>query len=233
MKARWPALVIVVGLLGAYLLWPSKKAGEPTSDVSVADKEAKGQGSSRRVGLGAMPELHAGTSVSGYVRSTEGDVVANATVCARGSLSRGELPACATTNKRGAYRMDIGSGHFVLVASATGYRLTEVQRIEVGDEPLVDVNLILEAAEPTLSGTVLDLLGGPVASATLSWNAVNGTTPAFGRARSGDDGEFALVTPPGEVFVFVDAILLRSFCDPSGVSELRRRRRGDPRSFRG
>ncbi|HKU38066.1 MAG TPA: carboxypeptidase-like regulatory domain-containing protein [Polyangiales bacterium] len=113
--------------------------------------------------------------VHGNVRRTDGGSIANAMVCASCAecnvASLDAPPKCSRTDASGEYHIDaLGSGDYLISASADGYAPTLAQAVSIAAEGgpsdhVVDV--VLKAGGALVSGVVMDALGGVVPNATV------------------------------------------------------------------
>lgn len=147
-------------------------------------------------------------SVSGRVtRKSDGAGVANAQV----SLSRLGLGALFDANKtpsievvtdaQGAWTAaSVGPGTYALAATARGFRPATLEKVVISSgEKRSGVDVALDTGGLLVSGTVSDVLGGPIAGAKITITASGKMT--FGSPRlitlAGDDGKYELMLDPG------------------------------------
>jgi hypothetical protein len=138
-------------------------------------------------------------SISGFVRSREGQAIENSRVCAAPVSSEvfwTPNVTCAATDSKGGYRIGpLVSTAYVVSASAEGFQPASALlggNILLGQgEAKTGVDIVLQAGGAKLSGLVLDATGGPISGAVIRVlrQALPHDTVV---ARSGPDGRFAM-----------------------------------------
>ncbi|MFC4542851.1 carboxypeptidase regulatory-like domain-containing protein [Halosolutus amylolyticus] len=148
---------------------------DPTEDVTVAWADG---------GVSATP---LGT-IEGTVTDGDGEPVEGATVDA------GE--ATATTDAGGAYELELRAGDYTLSVNAPNHRgSTASVSVTAGATETIDVGLDPEPG--TVTGTVTDVDGAPIADATVTVDGTGTTTD--------DAGAYELTASPGDRSLTVDA----------------------------
>jgi hypothetical protein len=152
-------------------------------------------------------------SISGIVRSDDGNGVKNALVCATTVSSEvfwTPNAACtSTTESSGRYRIaPLASTAYVVSASAEGFQAGSAllgTSIVLGQgQAKSGVDIVLQHGGAKLSGRVLDTTGGPISGATI--RVLRQVLPHDTvLATSGAEGRFALWTSPGAVTVLAEA----------------------------
>ena len=151
-------------------------------------------------------------SISGFVRSQEGQAIENSQVCATTVSSEvfwTPNVSCATTDSGGGYRIQpLASTAYVVSAAAGGYQpvsalLGATILLDRG-EAKTGVDIALPAGGAKLSGWVRDATGAPISGAKIRVlrQALPHDTVV---ATSGPDGRFATWCVPGPVTVLADA----------------------------
>jgi hypothetical protein len=150
--------------------------------------------------LGGAQPRHASnepSTVEGDVRSSDGAVLGQASVCwADHPSTCCALERCTLTDDTGHFSLDVEPSAATLVASASGY-LSHVVGVAAGAIP-TSVTFVLSSAHAGVSGIVLDASGGALVEALVSARAGAGGE-VVATARSDADGYFALGVAPGRI----------------------------------
>lgn len=142
--------------------------------------------------------------MAGTVTSVDGLLV-GAHVCAVMPESR--EPACTTTDAHGRYALDgLVGGTYAVAARADEFLPTMLTPPPLAaGEARGGVDIVLKRGGMKLTGTVLDVRGGPIARARVkSWGPML-ETGLHGFIHTDDAGQFALWVPGGSTHLEVSA----------------------------
>jgi protocatechuate 3,4-dioxygenase beta subunit len=150
--------------------------------------------------------------VSGTVRARDGKPIAGARVCGScASCGLVDLPpsACVLTNEQGAYAFEPADARPVLVtAVAQGFNAgvaNDGRPIELRGKPKSDVDVTLQPGGATLSGIVLDALGGPVAHARIQLARFDIESRPTIETQSNEEGRFEAAVSEGALLIRAEA----------------------------
>ncbi len=136
--------------------------------------------------------------LQGNVVNAASSAVVGAVVCALASIAeRATPPLCTTTDDQGYFVLVPSAASVLITASAPGYRaaLRQIADLAAGES----ISLVLEAGGVSVTGMVLDALGGPIAQASVVARQQDGTASAV--ARSDVHGRFRFDVPAGQLSV--------------------------------
>jgi hypothetical protein len=151
-------------------------------------------------------------SISGHVRSHEGQSIAGARVCATAVVAEAigvPRATCAVADRDGQYAIeDLPPQAYSVAGEAEGYRPAEDASdpviLEKGEQK-AGVDIVLFSGGAKVAGVVMDATGGPVAGATV--RATRNALPFRAVAvASREDGTFALWVAPGAVVLDAEAV---------------------------
>ncbi|HEY5920549.1 MAG TPA: carboxypeptidase-like regulatory domain-containing protein, partial [Kofleriaceae bacterium] len=138
-------------------------------------------------------------SIAGMVIDETLAPIAGARVCADADSPTLEAelirePRCTVTDARGAYVVrELYAANYAVAAMARPYRATHVPEFELADgEAKTGVDLQLRHKGAEVSGTVIDVTGGPIANALVR----KGADPAV---ETDAQGRFTLWARPGRI----------------------------------
>lgn len=207
--------VVVLLLLGLVVWWKFLRGGDDNTSGVGATAAGSGSAITGSGTRGSKQAPATKVALSGRVtRKSDGTGVAGAIVSITQKRSieamfdrgRGldEAPT-ATTDKDGRWTLtDVGPGAYTL--GATGPLLLPAARpVTVGDKAIDGLDFALDAGGAIASGTVSDVLGGPIPGAKVHARRQRNnpfTTDADIVASTDDKGAYQLALPPGD-FVFV------------------------------
>lgn len=150
----------------------------------------------------ALPTAQA--AFSGTVRSAAGGPVAGAHVCAAcASCQSVEMPAvaCTRTDERGAYALSSRNARAVVISAvAAGYEMGYANGgapLAAQSEARAQLDIALRPGGATISGTVVDALGGPIPHARVLIERNGQSVRTVHEVRTDDDGHFAFATARG------------------------------------
>lgn len=219
--------VVIVAVVAGLLWWLlNGLPSEPTSDSDVVadtpgatdDPSPQWQREPSLTRLDTILDAQRAVA-SGAVRTTQGQAIAGATVCARlvtDALPREPgPPSCATTGHGGHYRLEgLYGARYRIDASAPEHVPGQFVEADGNDrvtlrpgERREAVDIVLGGGGVRVEGVVRDLSGGVVEGATVSLGepARVPSTAIGATTRSGAGGEFTLWTAPGRVRVLAQA----------------------------
>lgn len=169
------AVVVVVLLIAAGVVWKLRKSSEAATGPIAAVGASGAKGTRDATSSKQAPAVPA--SVSGRVtRKTDGAGVAGAQV----SLSRLGLGAMFDEEKiptivvvsdaQGAWTApSVGPGTYAVAATARGFSAGIIDKLVIASgEKRTGVDLALDSGGMVVSGTVSDVLGGPIAGARIT-----------------------------------------------------------------
>lgn len=130
--------------------------------------------------------------------------LANATVSAVLSGSPGQPPVTAVTASDGTWQMPVTAGTWSVSAVAPGYLPSAAQSEAATSGTVSGISLTVGAALPdTLSGTVTDSTGSPIANAIVT--AGDPSTQSIFQALTGADGTYTIAVSDGAYTMHVHA----------------------------
>lgn len=218
-KLAIAAVVLVLGGILAYVLWPSgtDSATGPKSGAAEASRAGKGQAGTRTGPIDRTP-----ARVSGVVLDDRGAPIAGAVVSiAQRSLSRGERavpgaapePIAVRTGSDGRFEVaDLIPGRYTVAASARTFVPGFIDPLALAPgESRDDLELRLTRGGHLLRGTVNDIGGGGVSGALVrATNMSEGDLFTFFRAPATGitdaDGRYELSLGNGAYMVEVTHI---------------------------
>jgi len=194
MRNRW--ILIVVGVVGlavvGWWLWHRAGTGGPATSQVAQPAAPRIAASAPRAG-----EARAHLAVS--VRDDKGPL-AGATV--RIAPEDGDVEL-VTTDKDGRARAELAAGDFAISAAAVAHQPAAAhKKLAAGEDGAVE--LVLGGGGRTLSGTVSDTSGGPIAGARVDAARLDNhvrPSDAVASALTGADGKYQLTVAEGQLLV--------------------------------
>ncbi len=206
-----------VGLLGvacAYL-WARKPSAtgvltQGSAAIGAAPEQARARGGSARrtpqERLGEAPREVLQRPLTGRVQTRRGRALEGARVCAVEPSAVGGSPVCTQSDGAGAFQLELESAVSpTVLASHPGYKSSSEGPIDprqYNKQPRAVV-LTLDTGGVTVTGSVLDAAGGPIAGAEL--RASNSEDHVVAFELSNDSGAFELQVAPGPVRILARA----------------------------
>ena len=221
-KKRVVAVMLVVGVIAAVLIWKlSGDASETRRPSAAHGKAVVADGVRRDAAARPDPRNQPRGSIAGTIADEDRAAVAGARVCAT-ALSRhlspelAREPSCTTADAQGRYKLaHLLVAQYVVAASAKAYipgahhpggDREKTQFWLAAGEQKTGIDLVLHKGGVEITGTVSDLTGGPIAKALVTsraggwWNRV-----ASPPVETDEHGAFTMWVLPGEVNVFANA----------------------------
>lgn len=178
---------VVFGVAGLYALASKLGGGDPSVGRRVGGATTDADTDRRRSHVGGEEDSQS-WRVSGVVSFAEGDELPTATACVRGPS---EWIECVETGEQHAFDLEVsGPGRYRVWASAEGFMASEETVWLSAPSPMVSVGLTVFPCGSTISGTVVDVAGGPISGALVM-------AKVGGLAVSDADGEFSMAVAPG------------------------------------
>jgi protocatechuate 3,4-dioxygenase beta subunit len=212
MKSRGALLVVVVLLAAAGGLWWWKRRGGGETPATSTVTQSSGSGSSSanaRGGSSADGERDAGTASIAVTVSSDKGPIAGATV--RLAPDEGDVIALQT-DKAGVARADkLAVGTWKIAASAPGFEPGGLKARDLVKDEVANVALTLSAGGATLSGTVTDASGGPIAGVRVDAAKIGGgprigqPSDAVATTMTGNDGKYQMTVSTGQLVVGVSS----------------------------
>jgi hypothetical protein len=210
LSARLGLLCALLVILG---LWTYERSASPRDSaagpLSQSPRSPHETQSRRRPyqAQTAIKQPHPANRIVGTVRSTQGDVLPEASVCTLGAENRCcALSQCTVTDKNGRFELwDPPSDVDAIVASASGY-LSRLHRfVESSPEGTTSrsITIALDSGGAEVSGSVVDVTGGPVPFALLTVSSSTVQFPTIITANS--DGKFSVYAQEAEIEIVAQA----------------------------
>ncbi|MGE0396619.1 MAG: carboxypeptidase regulatory-like domain-containing protein [Kofleriaceae bacterium] len=208
MKTRGVALVVVLLLAaaGGFWWWKQRGGGETpaTSTVTQPSGGSSSMTARGRGGTSDATDAAASASIVVTVSSDKGPL-ADATV--RLDPEEGDV-IVLRTDKAGVARADkLAVGAWEIAASAPGFEPGGLAARELVKDEVANVAITLVTGGATLTGTVTDATGGPVAGARVDAARVN-SGPRLGQpsnavatTTTGSDGKYQMTVSTGQLVV--------------------------------
>lgn len=196
MKSRGVVLVVVLLLAAAGGFWWWKRRGGGETPATSTVTQAGSGSSSKNSGSGGAnaSDSTAGTASISITVSSDKGPIADATV--RLAPEQGDV-LVLRTDKAGIARADkLVLGTWEIAASAPGFEPGGLKARELVKDEVANVALTLIAGGATLSGTVTDATGGPVAGARVDAARINSgprigqPSDAVATTMTGSDGKY-------------------------------------------
>jgi hypothetical protein len=207
--------VVLLLLLALVVWWKFLRGSDDSATTASGDASGSGTVAARSAKSGGANAAATKVTLSGRVtRKSDGTGVAGAyisisqkvTIEAMLNRARGKEEApLATTDKDGRWKLEgVASGSYTL--GATGPALLPGSRaIVVGALSMDNIDFVLESGGAIASGTVSDVLGGPIPGAKVQARR-NNNNPFSNEADivafTDDKGTYQLALPPGDLVFF-------------------------------
>jgi hypothetical protein len=197
---------VVLGLLGSTVWWAARREPEralQTRVATVVESTPSHAPALPRPSRALVARQRAGARdaavqeqvVRGLVRSTSGNLLERASVC-RVAGDLGHVRGCVLTDSGGRFELTVDTDDAALLASASGH---VSQNLDFGSvERGAPLTFVLLPTKSSVSGTVIDATGGPVAEALVSVRE-QARLRVVATALSDLEGRFALSVAPGMV----------------------------------
>lgn len=211
MKSRGVVLVVVLLLAAAGGFWWWKRRGGGETPATSTVTQAGSGSSSKNSGSGGAnaSDSTAGTASISITVSSDKGPIADATV--RLAPEQGDV-LVLRTDKAGIARADkLVLGTWEIAASAPGFEPGGLKARELVKDEVANVALTLIAGGATLSGTVTDATGGPVAGARVDAARINSgprigqPSDAVATTMTGSDGKYQMTVATGQLVVGVSS----------------------------
>jgi hypothetical protein len=209
MKARGVVLVVVLLLAAAGGVWWWKQRGSDAPATPTVTQRGSGSSSANATnGTGVTAGEDEGTASIAVTVSSEKGPIADATV--RLAPEDGDA-IVLRTDKAGVARADkLALGEWKVAASAPGFVPAALAPRELVKDEVANVALTLVAGGATLTGTVTDATGGPVAGARVDAAKISGVrigqpSDAVATTTTGSDGTYQMTAAVGALVVGVSS----------------------------
>lgn len=211
MKARGVVLVVVLLLAAAAGVWWWKRGSGETPATSTVTQPGGGSSTANAASGGATAsgERDAGFGTIAVTVSSDTGPIADAVV--RLAPEEGDV-LLVRTDKAGVARADkLAVGTWAVAASAPGFEPGGLKARELAKDEVANLALTLVAGGATLSGTVTDATGGPVAGARVDAAKISGETrigrpsDAVATTTTGADGTYRMTVSVGQLVVGVSS----------------------------
>jgi hypothetical protein len=202
---RWVIGGVALALIAAAIVWLLVGRDKP---------RAATRGAPPGISVGASAVRRGAGSIAGTVRDANAVTIAGATVCIDGGADASQ---CTSTNAQGAYVIgELSPGAYGVTASAphfkpSHYRTGKDQRITsvtvAPAERRTGIDVVLDAGAVALTGTVVDVNGGPIGHARVR-ALVDGTLDRpewYPPVEADAAGTFTLWVKPGDIRVSAQA----------------------------
>ena len=201
-------IVVVLAAAGGFWWWKQRATGV-TPATSTSERGDRGSGSAvSGASSGASVTDGEGTASLVVTVTSDKGPIADATV--RLAPEEGDV-LLLRTDKSGVARADkLAVGNWEIAASAPGFEPKGLEARELAKDEVAKVSLVLVAGGATLSGTVTDATGGPIAGARVdaaraSSERVGRPSDAVATTTTGADGKYQLSVAIGPSIVGVSS----------------------------
>lgn len=212
MKTR--GVVLVVALLlaaaGGFWWWKRHRSGE-TPATSTVTQASGGSSSATKGGGGSNESGDADAGTGSIVVTVTGDKGPLADATVRLAPDEGDV-IVLRTDKGGVARADkLAVGPWEIAASATGFEPGGLKARELAKNEVANVAITLVPGGATLTGTITDATGGPVAGARVDAAKINSgprlgqPSDAVATTMTGSDGKYSMTVAVGQLVVGVSS----------------------------
>jgi protocatechuate 3,4-dioxygenase beta subunit len=209
------SLAAVAIALASLALERSKRRPVPGADLAADGSDAQRVETPLAIVIPAVPSR---ATFSGAIYA-DGTALAGATVCGYCAscnlLLADSSPVCTASDSDGRYELErFAAGEYIVSAAADGYAPKAAnggKAIVVAEDDMrtiTNLDIELEQGGAPVTGTVLDVTGGPVAGAAVQ--ATSGLTewsirPMAHRTITDGEGRFTLSAPAGRITLLASA----------------------------
>lgn len=179
------------------------KAGEDNSALLDAKRRSRN---------GATADISPATLSGRISRHSDGAGIAGAAVFVEpdqiggaefGDISGVDTAVAVVADASGAWTATVAPGKYIVSAVADGYLPNKAPSVAVtANQQKTGIDLVLDAGAATLTGTVADMGGGPVAGARVTVSAGDELDALFAKGSAAtftdQNGKYRMALPPGD-----------------------------------
>lgn len=211
MKSRG-ALIVVALLLaaaGGFWWWKHRGHGDTPATSTVTQSSGSSSSASNAGSTNASADHDDGVASVVITVSSDKGPIADATV--RLAPEEGDV-IILKTDKTGVAKADkLAVGTWKIAASAPGFEPSGLKARELAKNEVANLALTLVAGGATLSGTVTDATGGPIAGARVDAAKIGGgmrlgqPSDAVATTTTNNDGKYQMSVATGQLVIGVSS----------------------------